>query len=46
MLITLWAARKPTKRAFEMLCFYVAELASDGELLTHIERLKALEKTH
>lgn len=46
MLITLWTGRKPTKRTFEMLCFYFAGLASDGELLTHIERLKALEKTH
>jgi hypothetical protein len=46
MLITLWTGRKPTKRTFEMLCFYFAGWASDAELLDHIARLKALEKTH
>jgi len=46
MLITLWTGRKPTKRTFEMLCFYFAGWASDAELLSHIERLKELEKTN
>lgn len=46
MLITLWTGRKPTKRTFEMLCFYFAGWASDAELLAHIARLKELEKTN
>jgi len=46
MLVTLWTGRKPTKRTFEMLCFYFAGWASDEDLLTHIERLKAHEKTN
>jgi hypothetical protein len=45
MLITLWTGRKPTKRTFEMLCFYFGGWASDAELLAHIARLKELEKT-
>ena len=45
MLITLWTGRKPTKRTFEMLCFYFTGWASDAELLAHIERLKKSEKT-
>ena len=40
MLITLWTERKPTKRTFEMLCFYFSGMAEEDELLNHIERLK------
>jgi hypothetical protein len=46
MLVTLWTGRKPTKRTFEMLCFYFAGWASDEDLLAHIARLKAPEKTN
>jgi hypothetical protein len=40
MLITLWTGRKPTKRTFEMLCFYFAGMAEEKDLVNHIERLK------
>ncbi len=44
MLVTLWTGRKPTKRTFEMLCFYFYGLASDEDLIRHIEKLKVAEK--
>ncbi|MEZ6032467.1 MAG: hypothetical protein R3C17_05215 [Planctomycetaceae bacterium] len=31
--------RKPTKRTFEMICFYFCGLASEDELMAHIEKL-------
>lgn len=40
MLITLYTGRKPTKRTFEMLCYYLMGWADDEELFNHIERLK------
>jgi hypothetical protein len=40
MLITLWTGRKPTKRTFEMLCFYFMGWAEESDLESHIERLK------
>ena len=40
LLISLWTGRKPTKRTFEMLCFYFSGWASEAELLTHLEKLK------
>ena len=40
MLVTLWTGRKPTKRTFELLCFYLMGLVSDQELVKHLERLK------
>ena len=46
MLVTLWTGKKPTKRTFEMLCFYFAGWASDEDLLAHVARLKELEKTN
>jgi hypothetical protein len=42
LLITLWTGRKPTKRTYEMICFYLIGWASEEELLRHIEKLKAL----
>jgi DDE family transposase len=41
LLITLWTGRKPTKRTYEMICFYLIGWASEEELLRHIEKLKA-----
>jgi len=41
MLITLWTGRKPTKRTFEMLCFYFMGWANEEELAQHIKKLKA-----
>jgi hypothetical protein len=40
LLISLWTGRKPTKRTFEMICFYFSGWASEEELLRHIETLK------
>jgi hypothetical protein len=42
LLITLWSGRKPTKRTYEMVCFYLMGWASEGELLRHIEKLKVV----
>lgn len=39
LLISLWTGRKPTKRTFEMLCFYFSGMASEEELLAHIAKL-------
>jgi len=40
LLISLWTGRKPTKRTYEMICFYLSGWASEAELVTHIESLK------
>jgi hypothetical protein len=39
LLISLWTGKKPTKRTFEMLCFYFTGWASETELLAHIAKL-------
>jgi hypothetical protein len=41
MLITLWTGKKPTLRTYEMICFYFIGLASEDELMAHIEKLKS-----
>jgi hypothetical protein len=41
LLIALWTGRKPTLRTYEMICFYFTGLASEEELLRHIEKLAA-----
>jgi hypothetical protein len=40
MLISLWTGRKPTLRTYEMICFYFCGMASEEELMRHIEKLK------
>lgn len=40
LLISLWVGRTPTKRTYEMLCFYLSGWASTREVLTHVERLQ------
>jgi hypothetical protein len=42
MLIMLYTGRSPTKRTFEMICFYMSGWASLRELEQHIEKLKAI----
>ena len=42
LLISLWTGRKPTLRTFEMLCWYFTGMASEAELLAHIERLQKI----
>lgn len=41
LLINLWTGRKPTKRTFEMISYYFMGLASEEELIAHLEKLKA-----
>lgn len=40
LLISLWVGRAPTKRTFELLCFYLSGWASTQEVLAHVERLQ------
>lgn len=40
LLISLWTGRKPTKRTYEMLCFYFSGWASEAELLAHLDHLE------
>ena len=44
LLVSLSTGRKPTKRTYEMLCFYFAGLASAEEVQRHIEKLAEQEK--
>jgi Transposase DDE domain len=39
LLLSLWTGKKPTKRTFEMFCFFFAGWASEAELLAHINKL-------
>jgi Transposase DDE domain len=43
LLITLWTGRKPTKRTFEMLQYYLLGWASEEELERHLQRLADAE---
>lgn len=40
LLINIWTGRKPTKRTFEMISYYFTGLASEAELVSHLNRLK------
>jgi hypothetical protein len=40
LLINAWTGRKPTKRNIEMISYYFMGLASEAELIAHLERLK------
>lgn len=40
LLIAVWVGRKPTKRTYEMLCFYFLGVVELDELTEHIENLK------
>jgi len=44
LLITLWVECKPTKRTYEMLCYYFAGWASLDELTQHIDHLRAKQR--
>jgi hypothetical protein len=44
LLISLWTGRKPTLRTYEMICFYVCGLATESELLAHLNKLKRHEE--
>lgn len=45
LLISLWVGCKPTKRTYEMLCFYFMGLASLDELTEHLEALRAKQQS-
>jgi hypothetical protein len=40
LLISLWVGRAPTKRTYELLCFYLSGWASTQEVIIHVERLQ------
>jgi hypothetical protein len=40
LLIGLWTGRKPTKRTFEMVCFYFSGWATAEELHAHIQKVR------
>lgn len=40
LLIALWSGKQPTKRTYEMLCFYFMGWADEEELLAHLARRK------
>ncbi|MEO1527963.1 MAG: transposase [Planctomycetota bacterium] len=39
LLILIYTGRQPTKRTYEMLCFYLLDWASLEELESHLEKL-------
>jgi hypothetical protein len=43
LLIALWTGKQPTKRTYEMICFYFIGWADEEELLNHLAKLKAQE---
>lgn len=43
MLLTLWTERKPSKRTYEMLCFFFMGWADEDEVEQHLQRLKEAE---
>lgn len=43
LLLVLYTGRKPTKRTYEMLQFYLLGIASEAELLAHLEKLARLD---
>jgi len=45
MLLCLWTGRKPTKRTYEMVCYYFLGLASEDELMRHLHKLKQRDQT-
>jgi hypothetical protein len=40
LLLSLWAGRKPTKRTYEMFCFFFAGWATEQEVLDHLDKLQ------
>lgn len=44
LLINLWTGARPTKRTFEMISYYFQGLASEEELIAHLEKRRAAEE--
>lgn len=45
LLISVWTGCKPTKRTYEMACFYFSGWATEEEFIAHIEKLQNHPKT-
>ena len=45
LLIQIWTGRKPTKRTYEMLSYYFTGLATQAELIAHLEKLRAQDES-
>jgi hypothetical protein len=41
LLIALWTGRQPTKRTYEMICWYFLGWADEEDLLRHLSKLKS-----
>jgi hypothetical protein len=41
LVISLWVGQKPTKRTYEMICFYLSGWASESEMVAYLEKLHA-----
>lgn len=41
LLIALWTGKQPTKRTYEMICFYFIGWADEEELQAHLQKLQA-----
>jgi hypothetical protein len=41
LLIALWTGKQPTKRTYEMICFFFIGWADEEELLNHLAKLKS-----
>lgn len=39
LLVALWTGRKPSKRAYELICFYFLGWIGEAELAAHLDRL-------
>jgi hypothetical protein len=44
LLIALWTGKQPTKRTYEMICWYFIGWADEEELLAHLEKLKTQQE--
>jgi hypothetical protein len=44
LLIALWTGKQPTKRTYEMICFYFLGWADEEELLAHLAKLKKQDR--
>ena len=43
LLISLWTGKKPTKRTYEAICFYLMGMADVEDVMAGVKRLKAHE---
>jgi hypothetical protein len=41
LVIGLWTGRRPTKRTYETICFYLSGWANEEEMAAHLEKLRS-----